>query len=359
MSDILSTLGITTAAPDPTKYTNQQAVDAQMKSIKGQITSLQSQLNTAVTVGTLFGVPDTYTKQLTDLTAQAEALKGMNLAPDVLDAKRKELEAKFTETKDQQLQRINKQMIESAQEAVDVTATRLKEVETEGVASPELLEKYRKLRERALQILQGAQAAILSASSGTAATAAAAAEGFQDAAAAAAAAAPFDPSTMKQPQEILDSLESLDLEYAAEKDKKSGESNVMILTAKTYAVQTALIVVVVGSILFGGIIAVNSYIKEPFLPIRLFYFIYGAALFPLALLGGAVKPPAWKATIFPLGTPAAQTAATETLWKRILQAISILLLAGWGGIWWISGTNTTVKKWVNYIRKAQPQVAET
>ena len=52
--------------------------------------------------------------------------------------------------------------------------------------------------------------------------------------------------------------------------------------------------------LFGGIIMSNVYINETFLPIRVYYFFYGTAFFPVSLLYGIVNPPEWNATLFPV-----------------------------------------------------------
>jgi hypothetical protein len=51
--------------------------------------------------------------------------------------------------------------------------------------------------------------------------------------------------------------------------------------------------------IFGGIILSNVYINESFLPIRLYYFFYGTAFFPISLMYGIINPPTWNATIFP------------------------------------------------------------
>jgi len=56
---------------------------------------------------------------------------------------------------------------------------------------------------------------------------------------------------------------------------------------------------VFSAFIFGGIVVSNTYIEESFL-IRVFYFIYGAALFPISLIYGIFYTPTWHSALFPL-----------------------------------------------------------
>jgi hypothetical protein len=58
---------------------------------------------------------------------------------------------------------------------------------------------------------------------------------------------------------------------------------------------------IAGAIL-GGVIASNIYATESFWAIKLYYFVYGAALFPVSLAIGAYNPPTWAAGFIPLNT---------------------------------------------------------
>lgn len=62
--------------------------------------------------------------------------------------------------------------------------------------------------------------------------------------------------------------------------------------------QNILAMLIAFAVLFGGIIGGHMFIDAPVMK-RLFYFIYGAALFPFTLLAAAYSPPLWRATIFP------------------------------------------------------------
>jgi hypothetical protein len=70
--------------------------------------------------------------------------------------------------------------------------------------------------------------------------------------------------------------------------------------------------VVIGMLL-GGIVASHAFLAKP--PIyRVYYFIYGAALFPLALLVGIVKPPVYRALLIPL----VMKGLTEPGWSNLV-----------------------------------------
>jgi len=56
---------------------------------------------------------------------------------------------------------------------------------------------------------------------------------------------------------------------------------------------------VISAFIFGGVVMSNVYVNEPLL-LRLFYFVYGAALFPFSLLYGIINTPTWHAAVFPL-----------------------------------------------------------
>jgi hypothetical protein len=56
---------------------------------------------------------------------------------------------------------------------------------------------------------------------------------------------------------------------------------------------------VFGAFMLGGTVMSNVYINES-LPMRFFYFVYGAALFPLSLVYGIILTPTWHSGIFPL-----------------------------------------------------------
>lgn len=62
---------------------------------------------------------------------------------------------------------------------------------------------------------------------------------------------------------------------------------------------TVLLCIFCLVVVLGGTIASHYVIDKP-LAYRLYYFVYGAALFPFSLAYGAVSPTYWRSTIFPL-----------------------------------------------------------
>lgn len=64
------------------------------------------------------------------------------------------------------------------------------------------------------------------------------------------------------------------------------------------AMDTALFFLMVTAVLLGGSIAANIFVDKT-LVYRLYYFVYGAALFPFTLLYGLFDPPYWRSTLFP------------------------------------------------------------
>jgi hypothetical protein len=61
-----------------------------------------------------------------------------------------------------------------------------------------------------------------------------------------------------------------------------------------------LIISLFFGFLFGGIIMSNAYAEDYFWGIKLFYFIYGAAFFPLSLFYGMYYKPYWVSGLIPL-----------------------------------------------------------
>lgn len=63
--------------------------------------------------------------------------------------------------------------------------------------------------------------------------------------------------------------------------------------------QNILAIHIAFSVLFGGIIGSHFFIETTMLK-RLYYFVYGATLFPFTLLAAIYQPPLWRATLIPL-----------------------------------------------------------
>jgi len=101
------------------------------------------------------------------------------------------------------------------------------------------------------------------------------------------------------PDSLIDSLANVDDELLVYENK---ELNVWRLVKRAWRLASDYIyyILLFTCILFGGIIISNVHIHETFLPIRIYYFIYGTAFFPASLLYGIVNPPEWNAKLFPV-----------------------------------------------------------
>jgi hypothetical protein len=107
------------------------------------------------------------------------------------------------------------------------------------------------------------------------------------------------PPTFPTPDALLSSLDELDGAKEAEENKVFSWSRLGRKVVKILMYYVSVVAVALGALL-GGIVLSNTYASDPFWGIRLFYFVYGAAFFPLSLMYGAAKPPYWVATLIPL-----------------------------------------------------------
>ena len=106
-------------------------------------------------------------------------------------------------------------------------------------------------------------------------------------------------------------LDALDARLAAllpkPVSKEPTAAEVASMTAKKTGATILFVTIIFGMIL-GGIVMSHTFIETP-LMYRLYYFMYGAAMFPMSLAYGVYDPPIWRAALFPLfekgGEPAA------------------------------------------------------
>lgn len=101
------------------------------------------------------------------------------------------------------------------------------------------------------------------------------------------------------PEELLNNLADADDALLVHEDKEFSGWR-LIKRAWRFSSDYIYYILLLITAFFGGIILSNVYIEESYLPIRLYYFFYGTAFFPISLMYGIVNPPEWNATIFPL-----------------------------------------------------------
>ncbi len=295
-TDILSTLGITNVPPpDPAALANLKEVQEQTENLKKQLKGTSDAIQLALSGADLLGLDETYKIQLNDLKKQVDdTLAATNLPPDQLEKKRKEFDTKLTDLLKTQAASMDKQKLDEAQGAIDIVEARYKELQGDKNISQQLLGKYRDL----LEVAKTSKDELKKSLDAAAAASLKPKEGFQDATTPVPPTI-LPPATMKTPRQIMAELEALNYQKEAEEDKEFDAWRFASRIGRQYARFSAYCFCIVGAVL-GGIVAANHFVGEAFWAIKLYYFVYGAALFPFTLVFGVIKTPYWHANLAPL-----------------------------------------------------------
>jgi len=101
------------------------------------------------------------------------------------------------------------------------------------------------------------------------------------------------------PEDLLDNLANADDDLLVHENK---EFSAWRLIKRSWRLTSDYVyyIILLVTMIFGGVILSNVYINEKYLPIRLYYFFYGIIFFPASLAYGIINPPVWSATLFPL-----------------------------------------------------------
>jgi hypothetical protein len=283
MASLLASLGLTnTAAPDPSAYTNIQAEAANLTSAKTTLNSTISNIGIALNAADLLDINPTYTNSLKTLQSEATAVINSNMTSAQIAAKTADLSKKLEVAQKQQVEAVQKQAVEGLTTAMNTVSARVTVVSADKTTSAELLEQYR-------QLLTDANAAV------------AAAKKFSE------SPDSGDTTVYKTPDELLATLDDLDTKKDAEENKEFNWPRFYkkILRITMYC----LLIVSVGfGLLLGGIATSNAYAADYFWAIKVFYFIYGAAGFPITLILTAANKPYWVSGLIPLKSLVPRTA---------------------------------------------------
>ena len=271
-SSFLSALGVTPAAPPASAYSDQAAETANIAAAKSQLTSVTSSVGLALSAAKLAGVDTT---NLDNLNTEAKSLSTQNLTSAQLKAKTDALSAKLSTAQATQEAEAKVQAAKEMEEAISTIQKRVTVIQKDKTTSAGLLKQY-------TDLLASAQAALAAIKAGPP----------KDLSGAA-------PPTFPTPDALLSSLDELDGAKETEENKVFSWSRLGRKVVKILMYYTTFVAVAAGALL-GGIVLSNTYASDPFWGIRVFYFVYGAAFFPLSLLYGAAKPPYWVATLIPL-----------------------------------------------------------
>jgi hypothetical protein len=294
MASLLASLGITTPTPDPAAYANQQVVAQQMTAAQSQLSTTTSAISLALTGAKLVGAPPASVQALTNLNTQAQSLATQNLTPAQLAAQTAQLESQLTTIQTEQGALSKQKAIAEMQAAIDKITATTKEVEADKVLSAGLRDKYRTLLKTAIDALASLKNPPPPPPASTAGT---------------GSPGPAAPA-VPEADDLLSQLDVLDTARDAEENKEFNMKRFQNTIFKQGMMIGFYIFIGFGALL-GGIIMSNAYATEAYWGIRLYYFVYGAAFFPITLLYGAINPPYWVSLIFPaaLHVPAAAAQA--------------------------------------------------
>lgn len=273
MADLLASLGIVSGPPDPKKLENQKEVAQQTNEVKDQIKGLLGSLGIVSQTAKLAGIN---TASIDALQKQADELvKNTTLSPDQLEKKRAELEKKFEIEKAEQEEAAKKAIEAKLQDALKAIEDRTTSAISDGGTSEGLRKRFEILLEDAKYSLKT----------------------FQDALVTPPTTPPVP--TPKTSEALMDELEILNLDKEKEEDSTFNLGRLVkrsLLQVKTY-----FFYILFGfGLLIGGSFCSNMYALEKFIGIRLYYYIYGALLFPLVILWSIFSPPYLHSIVAPI-----------------------------------------------------------
>jgi hypothetical protein len=267
MAAVFQALGLSSSTPSPDAYNNQIAEDENLKSARSNCETLKSTLCLAVNIGKLSGV-DTTTMQARcdDITALCKS----NLSSAEIAQKTKEFALAAKDTRASTLADQKKGLTE----ILTKTTARVATVKANNNIPAELVAKYTALNDEVVKGLDAIKATD-----------------------------PLDETkplpVIRSAEEILITLDDLDNEYEEVLTKTANTGRRLWNRLRSAMPYITIVFVILGAIL-GGIILANKNVSEPFWLLKIYYFVYGAGLFPISLMTGAYSPPEWKSGLIPI-----------------------------------------------------------
>jgi hypothetical protein len=269
------------STPDPAAYSNQAAVNAQLQSAIVDLSGTIGRINTAITAAANF---NTTRNNLNALKQRAVALQSSapTMSPVDIEQKRGAIEAELGILQSSITANADMGASDERRLAVSELRTRVAEIN----ADPDISETIKK--------------------------------GYTD------FSAQVDLSGSMTAASIRGTLSGMDSAARIDRYKDFVFARMLKFSASV-AFQVLYYVILSLSVLFGGIIVSNMYVQEDFWAGRLYYFVYGMAFFPIALLVGMFRPPPWLATIMPFYDISRDGPKSESYWHFIYTLFGVPL----------------------------------
>jgi hypothetical protein len=271
MASVLAALGVTnTAAPDPSSYDAVKAESSNLGDAKAGLNTLISNISMAVSAAKLANIGGSFVDTLSSLGKEAKNAMNSTMTSAQMAAKTLDIKSRLETAKQQQVEAKQQELVAELQKVRDTISARVSQISSD--TSEILIAKYNTLLEAATASLTAAKAGSMTPDS----------KDFQ---------------TVDQLNDTLDDLNTLkDVE-----DNASFNWTRYMKRVMRYVMYLLFIISIACGILLGGVITSNIFADDYFWGIKLFYFIYGAALFPIPILYATfVSTPYWVSTIIPL-----------------------------------------------------------
>ena len=293
MDSILAQLGLNRTAANPADFTAASNIGKQLDAVKSQISSTLNVINTTISGFKLMGVNNSILDTLKSLQTKLQALLTKVASPADLQKEWAHLNSELRSIQQSVATTKYNKMLQGVQESYSTVSKRVKEVESDKNITRELLLEYKTL----LNDVSGSIAAVILTDPSKPDSNLPTNENgvFTHYVA---------PSGITTPENASDRLYDLDTKYD---QIQTGTYNWRRLYVKIYKfffttfVEIMFYILIVCSMILAGTVCANTYISEKWIGNRIYYFMFGGALFFYLIIPiGIFKTPYWRSYLIPL-----------------------------------------------------------
>lgn len=286
MDALLSQIGLKGSTPDASKYEATKQVTDQIQEVKGKLAGMLGPIDYGIRAAEFSGIGTGAVSQLNVFKQRIQSLiDNTKLTPEELEKQRAELAADISKSSTS---------IEASiqQEDLTRTTTALEKIQKEYDAIKNDTSISKELKEAFVALLDKAKNSVTVQQNRLKGVYTAVNTG------------PSGPSNPVPPFVVAEELEGelQNLLDRAQDEINKGDVNFSRIWRKFYYTTQTFFswFFFIAAALFGGVGLSNTFASEQYLPIRLYYFFYGALFFPFTLTYIAIRPPAYVATIAPV-----------------------------------------------------------